>query len=320
MKILITGVAGFIGSNLTQRLLEEGHEVIGIDNFITGSTSNIDDLNQYPRFQFMEHDVIEPIHFISGTLDWVMHFASPASPPKYMDKAIETLRVNSEGTMHLLKLCMEKDAQFFYSSTSEVYGDPLVFPQVESYWGNVNSFGERSCYDEAKRYAEAMIYSVHKKYGVPIRVIRIFNTYGPRMDLNDGRVITNFIKQIIEGEAITIYGEGKQTRSFMYIDDLIEGILRMMKVDYQLPVNLGNQTEHKIIDLVDIFSGIVGKELTVNYMPLPKDDPNRRNPDITVAMQLLDWKPVIRIEQGIIQTMEYFKNRKYLKRNEEYEI
>lgn len=306
MKILITGAAGFIGCNLAQRLLEEGYEVIGVDNFLTGSKSNIEHLNQYPEFKFVEWDVIKPIDFITGNLDWVLHFASPASPPKYLEIPIETLRVNSEGTMHLLELCKNKNAQFFYSSTSEVYGDPLISPQPEEYWGNVNSFGERSCYDEAKRYAEAMIYAMHKKYNISIRLIRIFNTYGPRMDLNDGRVITNFIKEILEDNPITIYGEGKQTRSFMYIDDLIEGILRLMRVDYQMPVNLGNQEEYKIIELVDIFSKITGKNLSMKYMPLPKDDPRRRNPNIAVARKVLNWNPTINIQQGLIKTLEYF--------------
>ena len=310
MRILITGVAGFIGSNLAQRFLEEKHEVIGIDNYITGSESNINHLIKYQGFNFVEWDVIKPIDFIEGELDWIMHFASPASPPKYMKKSIETLRVNGEGTFHLLELCIKKKAKFFYASTSEVYGDSLISPQPEEYWGNVNSFGERSCYDESKRYAEAMIYAMHKKYEIPIRVIRIFNTYGPRMNLNDGRVITNFIKQIIEGDSLSVYGDGTHSRSFMYIDDLIEGILRLMEVDYQLPVNLGNQQEYKIIDLVDIFSEIVGEKLSVKFMPILKDDPKRRNPDITTAKKNLKWEPVTDIRQGITKTLAFFNYEK----------
>ena len=310
MRILVTGAAGFIGSNLSKRLLKEGHEVIGIDNFVTGSNSNIDELKKFPKFHFVEYDVIKSVDFIEGDLDWVMHLASPASPPKYMENSVETLRVNSEGTMNLLLLCKEKGAKFFFSSTSEIYGDATISPQAESYFGNVNSYGERSCYDEAKRYAEAMIFTMHKKYGIPVRVIRIFNTYGPGMDLYDGRVITSFIQKILDEQPVTIFGEGQQTRSFMYIDDLIEGIVRLMKVEYNQPVNMGNQEEHKIIELIDMLQNISGKKLTVKYATLPQDDPRRRNPDISVAKELLDWTPNINLEQGLRHTYNYFVEKR----------
>lgn len=311
MRILVTGAAGFIGSNLSKRFLEEGHEVIGIDNFITGSKSNIDELKRNPRFYFEEYDVIKPVTFIEGKLDWIMHLASPASPPKYMENSIETLRVNSEGTMNLLLLCKEKGAKFFFSSTSEIYGDTTICPQPESYFGNVNSYGERSCYDEAKRYAEAMIFSMHKKYKIPVRVVRIFNTYGPGMDLYDGRVITSFIQKILDEQPLTIFGDGQQTRSFMYIDDLIEGIIRLMKVDYNQPVNLGNEEEHKIIELIDMLQNISGKKFTVKYMTLPQDDPKRRNPEITVAKKILNWTPNINLEQGLKLTYNYFIEKRW---------
>lgn len=309
MRILVTGAAGFIGSNLSKRLLKEEHEVIGIDNFVTGSNSNIDELKKFPKFHFVEYDVIKPVDFIEGNLDWVMHLASPASPPKYMENSVETL-INSEGTMNLLLLCKEKGAQFLFSSTSEIYGDATISPQAENYFGNVNSYGERSCYDEAKRYAEAMIFTMHKKYGIPVRVIRIFNTYGPGMDLYDGRVITSFIQKILDEQPVTIFGEGQQTRSFMYIDDLIEGIVRLMKVEHNQPVNMGNQEEHKIIELIDMLQNISGKKITVKYTPLPQDDPRRRNPDISVAKELLDWTPNINLEQGLRLTYNYFVEKR----------
>ncbi|GLC81978.1 NAD-dependent epimerase/dehydratase family protein [Lacrimispora brassicae] len=306
MKILITGAAGFIGSSLSAQLLKLGNQVIGVDNYLTGRRSTIDQLARSSNFRFIEQDVIEPLE-IEEELDWVMHFASPASPPKYLQYPLETLRVNSEGTMHLLKLANRKGASFFFASTSEIYGDPLVVPQSEKYWGNVNCYGPRSCYDEAKRYAEAMIYAMNKKYKIPIRVIRIFNTYGPNMDLADGRVVTNFMKQIIDKTPITVYGDGSQTRCFQYIDDLISGILKLMDTDYQLPVNFGNQDEFRIIDLVQLFSDIEGRDLEIKFMPLPEDDPKRRKPDISIARTVLDWEPQVRIKEGLIRTLNYYR-------------
>ena len=305
MNILITGVAGFIGSNLAARFLKEGHTVFGIDNFITGQKLNVDRLCKMKGFDFIEHDATNPIK-INDSIDWIMHFASPASPPKYLKFPIETLRVNSEGTFNLLNLAMEKNAKFFLASTSEVYGDALVHPQPETYWGNVNPNGERSVYDEAKRYAEAITFGMHRKYNIPIRVIRIFNTYGPYMDINDGRVVTNFLGQVIRKEPITVYGDGSQTRSFQYIDDLVEGIIRLMSVEYYKPVNLGNPEEFTIMELVNVIKELTKNESTIVYRDLPQDDPQQRKPDISCASNILKWKPKIMLKDGISSTFEHF--------------
>ena len=309
MRILLAGAAGFIGSHLTDHLLLEGHTVIGVDSLITGRRENLEHLDGHPRFQFLEHDVTTPIE-IDGPLDWVMHFASPASPPKYLRAPIETLRVNAEGTFHLLELARTKGAAFFLASTSEVYGDPLVHPQPETYWGNVNPVGPRAVYDEGKRYAEAMVTAYHRHYELPIRIVRIFNTYGPRMDPNDGRVVSNFITQALRREPITVYGDGSQTRSFCYIDDLVNGIVGLMRIEYALPVNLGNPNEYTMLQLADLVARLAGNKIDIVFKPLPTDDPKRRKPDIRRASSLLDWHPTVPLEEGIRRTISYFRNQK----------
>lgn len=306
MRILLTGVAGFIGCHLAERLLESGHEVIGVDNFITGRRVNLDAIRNRPGFTFIERDVIQPLS-IDGDLDWVLHFASPASPPKYLAAPLETLLVNSEGTHQLLELALHKGARFFMASTSEIYGDPIVHPQVESYWGNVNTIGPRSIYDEGKRYAETITTAYHKKFGLSVRIVRIFNTYGPRMDPEDGRVVTNFIVQALRGQPLTIYGDGAQTRSFQYIDDLVTGIVRLMGVDYYEPVNLGNPEEFTMLELANLVKEISGINVPIVHHPLPVDDPKQRRPDISRAMKLLNWTPVVPVREGLQRTIEYFK-------------
>ncbi|WAM33649.1 UDP-glucuronic acid decarboxylase family protein [Caldicellulosiruptor morganii] len=306
MRYLITGACGFIGSNLVERLLTEGHRVIGVDNLITGRIENIEEFLNTSNFTFMNHDVIEPID-IEEELDWIVHLASPASPPKYLKYPVETMRVNSEGTLHLLELARRKGAKFLFSSTSEVYGNPLVHPQTESYWGNVNPIGPRSVYDESKRYAEALIAAYRRKYGLSVRIVRIFNTYGPKMDPNDGRVVSNFITQALKNEPITIYGDGKQTRSFQYIDDLIEGILRLMEVEYHEPVNIGNPEEYTIRDLAEMIIKLTDSKSKVEYLPLPEDDPERRKPDISCAKRILGWEPKTAVKEGLLKTIDYFR-------------
>ena len=305
MRILLTGAAGFIGSHLADRLLAKDHEVIGVDSMITGRPENLVHLEGHPRFRFIEHDVTKPLE-IEGRLDWVMHFASPASPPKYLAEPIKTLRVNAEGTFHLLELARAKGASFFLASTSEVYGDPLVHPQPETYWGNVNPVGPRAVYDEGKRYAEAMATAYHTHYGLPIRIVRIFNTYGPRMDPDDGRVVTNFITQALKGEPLTVYGDGSQTRSFCYIDDLIEGIVRLMGVDYSGPVNLGNPEEYTVLELARLVKELTGSPSEIVFKPLPQDDPKQRRPDITLAKRLLGWEPRVPVREGLERTIAHY--------------
>jgi dTDP-glucose 4,6-dehydratase len=306
--VLLTGAAGFIGSHLSLRLLQDGHEVVGVDNFVTGIRDNLTDKSNDPRFSFVEHDVVEPIE-VSGPLDWVMHFACPASPPKYLEYPIETLRVSSEGTYHLLELARRKNAQFFLASTSEVYGDPNVHPQPESYWGHVNSIGERSVYDEGKRYAEAIVSAYRRRLGLPIRIIRIFNTYGPKMQPEDGRVVTNFIVRALHGEPLVLYGDGTQTRSFQYVDDLVEGIVRLMRTEYFGPVNLGNPDEHAIASFAEIVRELVPGAGPLIRGPLPEDDPKQRRPDITLAKKLLDWQPRVSLREGLGRTIEYFRGK-----------
>lgn len=308
MRVLLTGAAGFIGSHLGARLLAEGHTVVGVDNFITGSRDNLADKKNEARFSFQEHDVIQPFD-VSGEIDWVMHFACPASPPKYLAYPIETLRVSSEGTYHLLELARRKKAQFFLASTSEVYGDPNVHPQPETYWGHVNSIGERSVYDEGKRYAEAMTCAYRRELGLPIRLIRIFNTYGPKMQPEDGRVVTNFIVRALRGEPLVLYGDGSQTRSFQFVDDLVEGIVRLMKTEYFGPVNLGNPDEYAISKFAEVIRELVPTAGPLVNGPLPEDDPKQRRPDITLAKKLLDWQPRVPLRAGIGKTIEYFRTR-----------
>jgi UDPglucose 6-dehydrogenase len=303
-RILLTGAAGFIGSSLAERLVADGHEVIGLDNLITGRRSNLAALEGHPRFRLIAHDVCQPFS-LTGPLNWVMHFASPASPPKYLRHSLETLCVNSEGTRHLLELARTKGASFFLASTSEVYGDPEVHPQPETYWGRVNPIGPRSVYDESKRYAEALVMEYHRR-GLDTRISRIFNTYGPGMDPEDGRVVSNFIRQALHGEPLTIYGDGTQTRSFQYIDDLIEGIVRLMGVDYSEPVNLGNPGEFTVLELEQLVREVTGTASPIVHGPLPEDDPRQRRPDITLAQRLLGWSPRVQLREGLALTSAFF--------------
>ncbi|MER3515040.1 MAG: NAD-dependent dehydratase [Chloroflexota bacterium] len=306
MRVLLTGVAGFIGSYLAERLLCDGHEVTGVDNFCTGQRKNLEYLRPYRGFTFIEHDCSKPLD-VEGHLDWVMHFASPASPPRYLKLPLETLLVNSEGTRHLLDLACRKGAAFLLASTSEVYGDPTVHPQPETYWGHVNPIGPRSVYDESKRYAEALTLTYHRMQGLPVRIVRIFNTYGPRMDIEDGRVVSNFITQALRGEPLTIYGDGTQTRSFQYIDDLVEGIMRLMRVDYPYPVNLGNPEEYTVLQLAHLVRELTGARVPLEFRPLFEDDPKRRKPDITLAKRLLGWQPSVSLVEGLRRTIEFFR-------------
>ncbi|RTH05742.1 NAD-dependent dehydratase [Thermus scotoductus] len=306
MRVLLTGAAGFLGSHLAERLLKEGCEVIGVDNLSTGQRRNLDRLVAYPGFRFLQVDVARPLE-VEGPLDWVLHFASPASPPRYLKLPIATLLVNAEGTRHLLDLALRKGARFFLASTSEVYGDPLVHPQPETYWGNVNPIGPRSIYDEGKRYAEALTLAYHRAYGVPVRIVRIFNSYGPFMDPEDGRVVSTFIVQALKGEPLTVFGDGSQTRSFCYVDDLIEGIRRLMEVDYPYPVNLGNPEEYRVLELAQLVKELTGSPSPVTFLPLPEDDPRQRRPDITLARKLLSWEPKVPVREGLSRTIAYFK-------------
>jgi len=306
MRVLLTGAAGFLGSHLAERLLKEGCEVIGVDNLSTGQRRNLDRLVAYPGFRFLQADVTRPLE-VEGPLDWVLHFASPASPPRYLKLPIPTLLVNAEGTRHLLDLALKKGARFFLASTSEVYGDPLVHPQPESYWGNVNPVGPRAVYDEGKRYAEALVTAYHAYFGLPVRIVRIFNTYGPYMDPEDGRVVTNFITQALKGEPLTVYGDGSQTRSFCYVDDLVEGIVRLMEVDYAGPVNLGNPEEYTVLELARLVKEITHSPSEIVFKPLPQDDPKQRRPDISLARRLLGWEPRVPVREGLLRTITYFR-------------
>ncbi|MEN9207820.1 MAG: SDR family oxidoreductase [Gloeomargarita sp. GMQP_bins_120] len=306
--VLLTGAAGFVGSHLTDRLLQEGYRVIAVDNCCTGSWENLAHLVDHPHLQRLEHDVTAPLE-VSEPLDWVMHFASPASPPKYLAMPVATLRVNGEGTYHLLELARRQGARFFLASTSEVYGDPQEHPQREDYWGHVNCIGPRGVYDEAKRYAEALTLAFHRQYGLGVRIVRIFNTYGPRMDLYDGRVVTNFIRQALRGEPLTVYGDGQQTRSFQYIDDLIEGIVRLMGVDYPHPVNLGNPQETTVMALAHLVQELTGTQAGITFAPLPQDDPKQRCPDITLAQTKLQWSPQVDLRTGLQRTIAEIRQR-----------
>lgn len=299
MKILVTGSAGFVGSHLVDRLLADGHQVVGVDNYISGQRQNTDMFLSHPSFQFIEADVSLELPYTGDHLDWVLHFASPASPPHYQQFPIETLMVGAQGTQNALELAKTYRAGFFLASTSEVYGDPQVHPQPETYWGHVNPNGIRSCYDEAKRYAEALTMAYHRHHGIDTRIIRIFNTYGPRMRPDDGRVVTNFVHQALRGEALTIYGDGSQTRSFQYIDDLIEGVVRLMGTAYHEPVNLGNPDEFTMLELVQVLEQVLNKKLGVIHEPLPGDDPKQRKPDITVAQRILNWEPKEKLATGL---------------------
>ncbi len=305
-RVLITGGAGFLGSHLCERFLNEGFDVICMDNFITGNPDNIAHLIGNPHFQFVKHDVTEYI-YVAGELDHILHFASPASPIDYMKVPIQTLKVGSLGTHKALGLAKAKKARFLIASTSEVYGDPLVHPQEESYWGNVNPIGVRGVYDEAKRFAEAMTMAYHRYHGVETRLLRIFNTYGPRMRINDGRAIPAFMSQALRGEPLTVFGDGSQTRSVCYVDDLVEGIYRLLLSDETDPVNIGNPDEITMLDLAKEILEITGSKSEIVFKPLPEDDPKIRQPNIDRAKRILGWEPRVSRREGLLKTMEYFR-------------
>ena len=305
-KVLITGAAGFLGSHLCDRFIKEGYDVIGMDNLITGDLKNIEHLFKLKEFEFFNHDVSKYVH-VPGELDYILHFASPASPIDYLKIPIQTLKVSSLGTHNLLGLAKAKGARILVASTSEVYGDPLVHPQKEDYWGNVNPIGPRGVYDEAKRFQEAITMAYHTYHNLETRIVRIFNTYGPRMRLNDGRVLPAFIGQALRGEDLTVFGDGSQTRSFCYVDDLIEGIYRLLHSDYQYPVNIGNPDEITIMDFAQEIIKLTGTNQKIISKPLPQDDPKQRQPDITLARSVLDWEPKVHRAEGLRRTYEYFK-------------
>lgn len=305
MHILVTGGAGFLGSHLCDRLLAEGHHVIAMDNLLTGNTDNIAHLAGNKRFSFIEHDVTNYI-YIKDPIDAILHFASPASPVDYLELPIQTLKVGSLGTHNALGLALAKGARLLLASTSEVYGDPQVHPQTEDYWGHVNPIGPRGVYDEAKRFAEAMVMAYHRSHGVDTRIVRIFNTYGPRMRLNDGRVVPNFIGQALRGEPLTVYGDGSQTRSFCFVSDLIEGIYRLLMSDETDPVNIGNPTETTILEFAQKINELTGNKGGIAIKPLPTDDPKQRQPNISKAQRLLGWQPKVDLDQGMTQTITWF--------------
>lgn len=305
MRILVTGGAGFLGSHLCDALLAAGHSVVCADNLLTGSRDNIAHLRGEPRFEFREQDVCRP--FDPGRVDYIFHFASPASPEDYLKHAIETLQVGSVGTMNCLELAKKYGAKFMLASTSECYGDPLEHPQKETYWGNVNPVGMRSCYDESKRYAEALAMAYHRVHGVRTNIARIFNTYGPRMALNDGRVVPAFLDQALRGAPLTIFGDGSQTRSFCFVSDLVDGLIRLSNSDERFPVNLGNPAELTILEFAERIRRLMGSDLDLVFQPLPDDDPRKRRPDISKAKRLLEWEPKIALEDGLRETVEYFK-------------
>lgn len=306
-RVLITGAAGFLGSHLCDRFIKEGYYVIAMDNLITGNIANLEHLMPLPNFEFFHHDVSNYVH-VAGELDYILHFASPASPIDYLKIPIQTLKVSSLGTHRLLGLAKAKGAKILVASTSEVYGDPLVHPQTESYWGNVNPIGPRGVYDEAKRFQEAITMAYHTYHGVKTSIVRIFNTYGPRMRLNDGRVLPAFIGQALRGEDLTVFGDGSQTRSFCYVDDLIEGIYRLLMSDISEPVNVGNPNEITIAQFAEEIIKLTNTAQKVIYKPLPVDDPMQRQPDVTKARTLLNWEPKIDREEGVRITYEYFKS------------
>ena len=308
-RILVTGGAGFIGSHLCERLVAEGNDVICVDNFLTGSPDNIAPLLGNPRFSFIQQDVTNFI-YVPGALDAILHFASPASPIDYLELPIQTLKVGSLGTHKALGLAKEKKARFLLASTSEVYGDPLVHPQSESYWGNVNPIGPRGVYDEAKRFAEAITMAYQRTHGIETRIVRIFNTFGERMRMEDGRVVPNFIAQALRGEDLTIYGDGGQTRSFCYASDLVEGILRLLASDHRTPVNIGNPREMTVLQFAKLIIELTGTRSGIVHKPLPVDDPKVRQPDISLARRVLGgWEPVVPVEEGLRRTIEYFKTK-----------
>lgn len=306
-RVLITGAAGFLGSHLCDKFIAENFEVIAMDNLITGDLKNLQHLFQLPQFEFYHHDVTKFVH-VPGKVDYILHFASPASPIDYLKIPIQTLKVGSLGTHNLLGLAREKNARILIASTSEVYGDPLVHPQSEEYYGNVNTIGPRGVYDEAKRFQESITMAYHRFHGVETRIARIFNTYGPRMRLNDGRVIPAFIGQALRGENLTVFGDGSQTRSFCYVDDEVEGLYRLLMSDYSLPVNIGNPEEITILDFAQEIIKLTGTDQKIIFKPLPQDDPMQREPDISKAKEILGWEPKVSREEGMKKTFEYFKS------------
>ena len=305
-RVLITGAAGFLGSHLCDKFIQEGYEVIGMDNLLTGSLSNIEHLYPLKEFSFYHHDVSKFIH-VPGSLDYILHFASPASPIDYLKMPIQTLKVGSLGTHNCLGLAKAKKARILVASTSEVYGDPLVHPQHEEYWGNVNPVGPRGVYDEAKRFQEAITMAYHNFHGLETRIVRIFNTYGPRMRLNDGRALPTFIGQALRGEDLTVFGDGSQTRSFCYVSDLIEGIYQLLLSDESRPVNIGNSHEVSLLDFAKEIIALSGTNSKITFKPLPQDDPKQRQPDISRAKQALGWEPMVTRKEGLILTCDYFK-------------
>jgi len=307
-RALVTGGAGFLGSHLCERLLKEEYSVICIDNLITGAAENIKHLFENPDFTYIQQDVTKYID-IEGDLDWVFHFASPASPIDYLKYPIQTLKVGSLGTHNALGLAKAKRAKFMLASTSEVYGDPQVHPQPEDYWGNVNPIGPRGVYDEAKRFAEALTMAYHREHDIDIRIVRIFNTYGPRIRTDDGRVIPTFVTQALKGENLTVFGDGSQTRSFCYVEDLIDGVMKLMEVEYHLPMNLGNPQEVSVLELAQLVIKLTGSKSKIKFLPLPQDDPKVRKPDITRAKTLLHWQPKVELKDGLLFTIEYFKDK-----------
>jgi len=305
LRIVISGAAGFVGSHMCDRLLAEGHTVVALDNFITGAMRNVAHLEPEPAFSFRQQDVTQPFS-VEGPVDAVLHMASPASPKDYLEYPIETLDVGSVGTRNMLEVARQHGARFLLTSTSESYGDPHVHPQVETYWGNVNPVGPRSCYDESKRFAEALTMAYHRKHGVRTNIARIFNTYGPRMKLNDGRIVPAFIDQASHGMPLTVFGDGTQTRSFCYVSDLVDGLFRLMLSEERYPVNLGNPHEMTVREFADAIQKAAGSHLPLQFCPLPEDDPKQRRPDITKAQTLLGWNPKVTLEQGLELTLHYF--------------
>ena len=308
MRIVITGGAGFLGSHLSDRCLAEGHEVVAVDNLITGNADNIAHLQGNAAFSFSNQNISEGV-FVDGPVDFILHFASPASPVDYLELPIQTLKVGALGTHNSLGLARAKGAGLLLASTSEVYGDPLVHPQKEDYWGNVNPIGYRGCYDEAKRFAEALVMAYHRMHSIDTKIVRIFNTYGPRMRLRDGRIVPNFVRQALTGDPLTVYGDGSQTRSFCYATDLVDGIYKLAMSNEHLPTNVGNPTEFTVLEFAKLVIELTGSSSEIVYQPLPQDDPKQRKPDISKAREVLGWEPRIELQEGLSRTLDYFRTR-----------